>query len=162
MDFVVITDFESPYVIGTGIPHKPTKIKRALFKKGDIISGDIKNGNDGKPSFVLHKGMMPIPIDVLKKLEVKEIDSNNVDEKTSGADGSDSKKEDKKIEIKKVVNKSTYIDGIVIGGALGLITTILLEKKTTWIGESSEKNKIVGSLIGIAIGSYLVYKIKSK
>ena len=43
MDFVATQDFVTPYVIATGMPHKPTKICKKQFRKGDIITGEIIN-----------------------------------------------------------------------------------------------------------------------
>ena len=72
MDFVATQDFSTPYVIATGQPHRPTQICKKKFKKGDIITGEIKTAH-GKPSFVLHKGVMLIPLSCVKQIVVKDI-----------------------------------------------------------------------------------------
>ena len=78
MDFVATTDFTTPYVIATGQPHKPTQICKKKFRKGDIITGEVKTVK-GKPSFVLHKGVMVIPFSCVKQVITKDIVISNLD-----------------------------------------------------------------------------------
>ena len=46
------------------------------FRKGDIITGEIKTVK-GKPSFVLHKGVMVIPFSCVRQIITKEIQVNS-------------------------------------------------------------------------------------
>lgn len=156
MDFVANQDFSTPYVIATGQPHRPTQICKKKFKKGDIITGEIKTAN-GKPSFVLHKGTMMIPLSCVKQIVVKDIVISN-------ADGDDKvAKTNPKVEVKTITPQATknkkYIDGIVIGAIAGFGGTILAEKQG-WIKEINKKNRIYGAVIGAVIGCYVVYKMK--
>ena len=108
MDFVATQDFVTPYVIATGMPHKPTRICKKRFKKGDIITGEIKTVK-GKPSFVLHKGVMVIPFSVIEQIVTKKI-------AFSGADAG-VQKDNPSVKLTPVKNstekKISYIDTAV-------------------------------------------------
>jgi len=154
MDFVATADFETPYVVSTGQPHKPIKICKKQFKKGEIITGEIKTAN-GKPSFVLHKGVMVIPLSVVKQVITKDIVISNLD--------GEAPKTNPKVEVKVIKtadqkNKS-YIDGIIVGAIAGFGATILAEKQG-WIATVEKKNRITGAVIGAVVGCYFVYRFK--
>jgi hypothetical protein len=159
MDFVVTHDFKAPYVMSTGIPSRPTEIKTAFFKKGAIIKGDIKKGEDNLPSFVLHKGVMPIPLDVLKKIEVKSLTATDVSkvEDTKSFDGTGNVSKNKP----KIISKVDYVDGVFVGSIFGIIGAILAEKNG-FVNETNNTNKMIGVGIGIGISLYVVYKLKNK
>lgn len=156
MDFVATQDFETPYVRATGMPHKPTQICKKKFRKGEIITGEIKTVK-GKPAFVLHKGVMLIPLSVVKQVITKDI--------VIGADGvkDNAAKTNPKVEVKAITPASEknkkYIDGIVIGGLVGFAGTILAEKQG-WIATVDKKNRLMGAAIGAALGCYLIWKSK--
>jgi hypothetical protein len=100
MDFVAKQDFKTPYVVSTGQPHRPTQIKVKSFKKGEIISGEIKTAN-GKPDFILYKGVMVVPLSCVKQIITKDISVSSVE----GADA------DSKIKISlDKPNKGLSID----------------------------------------------------
>lgn len=154
MDFVATQDFKTPYVIATGQPHKPTQICLKRFKKGEIITGEIKTAQ-GKPSYVLHKGVMMIPLSCVKQLITKDIVLSNVEGET--------KKDNPKVEVKVLKtadqkNKS-YIDGVIVGALAGFGGVILAEKQG-WIATIEKKNRITGAVIGAIIGCYIVYRFK--
>lgn len=154
MDFVAIQDFVTPVVIATGQPHRPTQICKKKFQKGQIITGEIKTAN-GKPSFVLHKGTMMIPLSVIKQVITKDIT-------LSSADGV-VKKDNPKVEVR--VQKTSdqknkqYIDGVIVGALLGFGGVILAEKQG-WIGVVDKKTRITGMVVGAIIGCYAVYRFK--
>lgn len=156
MDFVATKDFKTPYVVATGQPHKPTQIKLKKFRKGEIITGEIKTSK-GKPSFILHKGVMMIPLNSVKQVITKDIQI--------GADGvkDDISKTNPKVEVKVLKasdeKKKSYIDGIVIGGLLGFGGVILAEKKG-WIAVVDKKNRLIGAVVGAVIGCYVAYRFK--
>lgn len=154
MDFVANQDFATPYVIATGQPHKPTQICKKKFKKGDIITGEVKTVK-GKPSFVLHKGVMMIPLSCIKKVVVQDIVVSNL----SG----DAPKTNPKVEVKTItptaIKNKKYIDGVIIGSIAGFAGTLVAEKKG-WIQGTERKNRIIGAVIGAVIGCYVVFKIK--
>jgi hypothetical protein len=152
MDFVATQDFVTPYVVATGMPHKPTRICKKHFKKGDIIQGEIKTVK-GKPSFVLHKGVMVIPFSVIEQIVTKKI-------AFSGADGVVSK-DNPVVKLAPIKNtnqkKINYIDSGVIGAVLGFAGVMIAEKQG-WIGEANSKNRIYGALAGGLFAMYLVYR----
>jgi hypothetical protein len=156
MDFVATQDFVTPYVVSTGQPHNPTQICKKKFRKGDIITGEVKTVK-GKPSFVLHKGVMVIPFSVVKQVVVKDIVISNLD------GTSDTQKTNPKVEVKVIkpadVKNKKYIDGILIGAVVGLGGVILAEKQG-WITNIDKKNKIYGAIAGAVLGAYYIYRFK--
>lgn len=156
MDFVAIQDFVTPVVIATGQPHRPTQIMKKKFQKGQIITGEIKTAN-GKPSFVLHKGTMMIPLSVIKQVITKDIQI--------GADGvkDEIAKTNPKVEVKLVKSQDQknkqYIDGLLVGAIAGFGATILAEKQG-WITTVDKKTRITGMVVGAIVGCYAVYRFK--
>ena len=154
MDFVATQDFVTPYVVSTGMPHKPTKICKKQFKKGEIITGEIKTAN-GKPSFVLHKGVMVVPLSMVKQVITKDINLSNID--------GDTTKTNPKVEVKVVkpteIKNKKILDGLVIGAVLGFAGTILAEKQGL-IATIDKKNRIIGAVIGATLGAYIMYRKK--
>lgn len=153
MDFVATKDFVTPYVVSTGMPHKPTRICKKKFKKGEIITGEIKTAN-GKPAFVLHKGVMVVPLSVVKQVITKDLDVSN-------AVGDNIAKSNPKVEVrlgatKKDTNKQ-YIDALVIGAIVGFAGVILAEKQG-WIAVVDKKNRLYGAIGGAILGAYIVYR----
>ena len=47
--YVFKQDFKAPYVVATGLPHRPTKIMLKKYKRGQIIQGQMVMAK-GKPS----------------------------------------------------------------------------------------------------------------
>jgi len=156
MDFVATTDFVSPYVIATGQPHRPTQICKKQFRKGDIITGEIKTVK-GKPSFVLHKGVMVIPLTCVRQVITKAIDV-----KSSFAGQKSVEKANPKVQVNvpSISNeqKKKVMDGAIFGAVLGFAGAIFAEKKG-WLGED-KKNRIYGALVGAFIGGYFIYRSK--
>lgn len=153
MDFVATIDFVTPYVVSTGMPHKPTRICKKKFKKGEIITGEIKTAN-GKPAFVLHKGVMVVPLSVVKQVITKDLDVSN-------AVGDNIAKSNPKVEVrlgatKKDTNKQ-YIDALVIGAIVGFAGVLLAEKQG-WIAVVDKKNRLYGAIGGAILGAYIVYR----
>ena len=152
MDFVATQDFVTPYVVATGMPHKPTKICKKQFRKGDIITGEIKTAN-GKPAFVLHRGVMVIPFSVVRQVITKQISF-------ASADGSVEKDNmPVKVTVQKTTNqkKISFIDSAMIGAVLGFGGAILAEKQG-WIAQADSKNRLYGAIIGGLLGWYIVYR----
>jgi hypothetical protein len=154
MDFVATQDFWTPLVRATGQPHRPTQITKKKFKKGDIITGEIKTSK-GKPAFILHKGVMMIPLNYVKQVVVKDIVISNVE--------GEIEKTNPKVEVKvlKTADQKNkdYFGAVLIGGGLGFGAVILAEKQG-WITPGEKKNKMYGLIVGAIVGIYYVYKIK--
>ena len=160
MDFVATQDFKSPYVISTGMPHKPTQIKTKAFKRGEIIVGEMKTDKYGKPAFVMHKGVMVVPLSCVKIVVTKDINPNV----TSNAEGGDisAKPPVKTIAINKATTsvtekKKKYLDGMILGALAGFGATYYAEKKG-WIPLPEQKNKIIGTVLGALAGAYVVFR----
>jgi hypothetical protein len=152
-------NFRSPYVVATGLPHRPQQIKFKTFRKGDVVKGELKHSNN-EPAFVLVAGTLVIPVSMIKEVVTKEIDtSSNFDNKKQ-----DSSSEDKKTENKIVVKKSSnvkYVDALLIGAAVGFLGVYVAEKQN-WITSIDNKNRIYGAIGGAVLGAYIVYRIKNK
>lgn len=149
--YVLIQDFNAPYVVATGMAHKPSKILIKKYKKGEIIYGEMKTTN-GKPSIVLVKGVIPIPATMLNEVVTKTI---------SGVSGEKSKdvkvNESSKVVTVKKTN-TRYMDAGIFGAVIGAISLYLFEKQG-WI-QPSPKNKLYGALGGAVLGMYMVYRKK--
>jgi len=148
-------DFRSPYVVATGLPHKPQQIKFKRFRKGDVIKGELKHANN-QPAFVLVSGALVVPVDMVKEVVTKEISSNVEGEKET--------KEETKTENKIVVKKTSnikYVDALLIGAVVGVAGVYIAEKQN-WLTSLDNKNKIYGGIAGAILGAYIVYRIKNK
>jgi hypothetical protein len=147
--YIVIADIKTPYVQGTGVPHRPQEVRFKLIRKGEIIKGELKHANN-KPAFVLVNGTLVIPLSAVKELVTKDI--------TSNADGTPT--DDKKPMKLPSVNKIKYIDALIVGALLGVGGAYLSEKQG-WLGEPDKKNKLYGALIGGAVALYGLYRYKA-
>ena len=63
--YMVTHEFKSPYVVGSGNPRNPIETRYKRFKKGELISGELKHNNN-KPAFVLYNGVVVVPLSVIK------------------------------------------------------------------------------------------------
>jgi hypothetical protein len=157
--YVLIQDFRAPYVIATGMPHKPSKIMLKKFNKGEIINGELKTAN-GKPSFVLVNGVIPIPVTMLHEVITKEIVSsaNGTGTITTSVSGTKKLSESPTVvEVKKT--NTRYLDSAILGAILGFGAVYLAEKKG-WIPAEEKKNKMYGAIGGAILGMYLIYRKK--
>lgn len=161
MDFVATKDFKSPYVVSTGMPHRPTQIKAKNFKKGEIISGELKDSK-GKPAFVLYKGVVVVPLSCVKQIITKDINAG-----VSNAEGEKETDSKVKVTIDKTKSSKTskdnvkYFDAVIVGGIVGFAGVYLAEKKG-WIPLPTQKNKIIGAVAGALLGAYLVFRFSKK
>ncbi len=151
-NYVVTQDFKTPYVVSTGMPHKPTQILFKKFKKGEIVKGELKYAN-GKPAFVLYKGTVVMPFSAVKEVVTKEL--------VFSADGEGDKK---KLDItKKVIDpKIMYLDAILLGAVVGAVGMHFAEKKE-WVAPvegSAYQNKLIGATIGSALFAYALFRYK--
>lgn len=149
--YVLIQDFKAPYVIATGMPHKPSKIMLKRYSKGEIISGELKTAN-GKPSFVLVSGVIPVPVTMLNEVVTKQIVSN-----ASGEAVKKVSESPKVVQVKKQNTK--YLDVAIIGAILGFAGVYLAEKQG-WIAVADKKYKMYGAIGGALLGMYLIYRKK--
>lgn len=155
--YILTKDFSSPYVVSTGLAHKPTQIKLKKFRRGEIINGEMKHANN-QPAFVLVGGTLMIPLAVIREVVTKEINS--------GADGSGSetkeaqKAQDRKPALVVTQGKLKGIDAMLIGAVVGVVGVVIAEKQT-WLAPSpSHKNKLIGGFVGAIAGLYLSYRLK--
>jgi hypothetical protein len=147
--YVLIQDFKAPYVVATGMAHKPSKIMLKKYVKGQIVEGQIIISK-GQPSILLVAGIIPIPVSVLREVVTKEIAQSN-----ASGDG-------KSVTPNKVVIKKTntrYLDAGIIGAILGAGAIYLAEKQNI-IATPDKKYKLYGALAGAALGMYIVYRKK--
>ncbi|MEM2138576.1 MAG: hypothetical protein QXM96_00265 [Candidatus Woesearchaeota archaeon] len=151
-NFILKKDFYSPYVINkNGI--KSFSYKH--FKKGQIIKGVLKKDDKYNPVFVLVDNYFVIPVNFLKKLSVSEISEKN-DKKEN------IEKNEKKIDFTGLKNRRfKVIDGIIIGGVLGVLVVYLMEKKG-YIEIPNKTNKIIGGVLGASILGYYFYRKNQK
>jgi hypothetical protein len=160
--YVLKENFRAPYVVATGMPHNPQAIKSRLFKKGDIVKGELKHVNN-VPAFILVNGALPIDVSYIKEVQTKDIvEMIPLDkEGKSSADGEATttpKEESKTLEMLKSANpKVKYMDAVIIGGLVG-IAGVYLANKQGWIPELQKKHYLIGGIAGAVLSSYLVYR----
>jgi len=153
--YLITSNFKTPYVRSTGNPRNPTEIKFKMFKKGDLVSGELKQAN-GRPAFILYNGVCVIPLSVAKAVVTKEILS-------SGAEGNTTPlgRETTKKVITKENPKIKYMDGILVGALIGLGAVYLANKKS-WIKVPNNMNFAYGAGIGSALAAYFIYRKNNK
>lgn len=147
--YVVTKDFKTPYVRVTGMAKNPSATQYKLFKKGDVINGELKHVNN-QPSFIMVAGTLVVPLEVVKELYAKDVTSNVTGEKEEG---------EKKEEVVQTNPKIKYFDAAIIGGLLGIGAVILAEKQA-WIAPVEKKYKVYAVIAGALVGAYFVYRFK--
>ena len=152
--YLITHDVKSPYIVATGLPHNPQKVCLKLFRKGQIVKGELKHANN-KPAFLLVNGVCVIGLDVVKELVTKEISSN-----ANGlSNPTPTKVIDKTIGLSKNNSnpKVRYIDAMIVGALLG-VGGVFLAEKQGWIGETDKKYKLYGAIGGALVGYYFMYR----
>lgn len=151
--YIVKENFKAPFVVATGMAHKPQRIEYKTFRKGQIIKGTMRY-NQGKPAFVLVGGIIPVECRYVNELQQKEIIVSN-------ATGSSSEeKTTEKFDLKSSNPKIKYIDAMLVGGLIGALGVHFAEKKG-YITNPDQKNKIYGAVAGALISWYIVYRQQS-
>jgi hypothetical protein len=156
--YIITHDVKSPYVVATGLPHNPQQVRLKLFRKGQVVKGELKHANN-KPAFVLVNGVCVIGLDVIKEVVTKEISSNA----TGLQNPTPTKMIDKTIGLSKNNSnpKVRYIDAMIVGALLG-VGGVFLAEKQGWIKEPDKKYKLYGAIGGAVIGYYFMYRKKTQ
>ena len=150
--YVFKQDFKAPYVVATGLPHRPTKIMLKKYKRGQIIQGQMVMAQ-GKPSVLLVSGVIPIPLTVIREVITKEILQSNA----SGTPTTTTNLSSAVVVGKK--SNTRYIDAAILGAILGLGAAYLAEKQNL-LGQPDKKNKLYGAAIGAVLAMYFIYRKK--
>jgi len=150
--YVFKQDFKAPYVVATGLPHRPTKIMLKKYKRGQIIQGQMVMAK-GKPSVLLVSGVIPIPLTVIREVITKEILQSNA----SGTPTTSTNVSSAVVLGKK--SNTRYIDAAILGAILGLGAAYLAEKQNL-LGQPDKKNKLYGAAIGAVLAMYFIYRKK--
>jgi len=150
--YVFKQDFKAPYVVATGLPHRPTKIMLKKYKRGQIIQGQMVMAK-GKPSVLLVSGVIPIPLTVIREVITKEILQSNA----SGTPTTTTNLSSAVVVGKK--SNTRYIDAAILGAILGLGAAYLAEKQNL-LGQPDKKNKLYGAAIGAVLAMYFIYRKK--
>lgn len=150
--YILIQDFRSPIVRVTGVPHSPSRIETKLFRKGEIIQGEMKHANN-QPAFVLVRGQLVVPLQVLKEVVSKDINSS------SNAEGQPETEKKDKEKYVQTNPKIKYLDAMLIGAALGFGGVYLAERQG-WIAVPEKKYRFYGAIAGALAGAYFVYRFK--
>lgn len=153
--YVFKQDFKAPYVVATGLPHRPTKIMLKKYKRGQIIQGQMVMAK-GKPSVLLVSGVIPIPLTVIREVITKEILQSNAS--GTPTTSTNSTNTSSQVVLGKKSN-TRYIDAAILGAILGLGAAYLAEKQN-WIGQPDKKNKLYGAAIGAVLAMYFIYRKK--
>lgn len=155
--YLITSNFRTPYVRSTGNPRNPTEIKFKMFKKGDLVAGELKHAN-GKPAFILYNGVCVIPLSVAKAVVTKEILPNMSNE--SGDETPLGKETTKKINV--IENpKTKYGDAILVGIAIGL-AGVFLANKRGWIKVPDNMHYAYGAGVGALLAGYFTYRNNNK
>lgn len=156
--YIITHDVKSPYIVATGLPHNPQEVRLKLFRKGQVVKGELKHANN-KPAFLLVNGVCVIGLDVVKELVTKEINSNA----SGGTTTSAAKVIDKTVGLSKDNSnpKVRYIDAMIVGALLG-VGAVFLADKQGWIKEPDKKHKLYGAIGGAIVGYYFMYRKKTQ
>lgn len=154
--YILTKDVKSPVVVNSQTAHKPAQIRFKNFRRGQIVQGELKHAGN-QPLFVLVGRMCVIPLDCVKELQGKDIQSNY-----TGADMDEQKKEPQVVKVENP--KIKYLDALIIGGLVGFLGVHLGQKYgyITPDEENDKKYKMYGALGGALIGVYLVYRHQSQ
>ena len=155
--YIITQDVKSPVVVNSQTASKPAQIRFKTFRKGQIVQGELKHA-DNKPSFVLVGRMCVIPLECVKELQGKDIQTSGF----TGADMDEQKsKNTKSITIENP--KIKYLDALIIGGLVGFLVVHYGEKHgyITPNEENAKRNKMYGSIGGALVAVYLVYRNQS-
>jgi hypothetical protein len=154
--YIVTKQFDAPYVVGTGMAHRPTKVNKRTFRKGQVITKGVMQYANGQPAFLLVSGVMPIPLECIKEVVAKDV--------VSSFDGGKTSEPKKKppTKIKSPLPPSSnpkvkYIDALLIGGLAGLVAVHFAQKKG-YITNPDNKIKLYGALGGGLLAWYVVYR----
>lgn len=153
--YIITSDFKTPYVRSTGNPRNPTEIKFKVFKRGELVTGELKHAH-GKPSFILYNGVCVIPLSVAKAVVTKEITSA-----ATGGNETPLGKETTKNIVTKENPKLKYMDAMLVGAVVGL-GAVYLGNKKGWIKNPQNINFAYGAGIGAALAGYFIYRKNNK
>lgn len=148
--YIITKDVKVPIVVNSGQAHRPAQVRYKTYRKGEMVQGELKHSNN-KPAFVLVGQMGVVPLNC-----IQEVTSVPV---TSSADGSDEKKEDKKVEVKKD-SKVQYGDAMIIGALVGFVG-VFMAQKYGYLDQENKKFRLYGALGGGLLGVYWVYRNKN-
>ena len=155
--YVVTHTFKTPYVLSTHDPRNPTAVKFKVFKKGELLAGELKHVN-GKPSFVMYNGVCVVPLSVIRAVVTKEIVSNS-----SGPEANTeplNSETTRKVVVEKNP-KTRYMDAALLGAAIGL-GAIYLANKKGWIAVPAKINYAYGAGVGAALAAYIIFRQNNK
>lgn len=148
--YIFSHDCKAPYVVITGKPHAPQEIKMLKFKRGQQVRGELKHANN-KPAFILGPKNAIIPIDVVKELVTKNVIGDTQSLASSSFTGP------AKPTAVPTNPKVRYMDAMLVGAALGLVSVVVAEKQG-WISEPDSKYKWYGAGLGALAAAYIVYR----
>ena len=159
--YIVIKDFKTPYITSSHDPRNPIKTNWKKFRRGDIISGELKHANN-KPAFVLYNGVAVIPLNVIKAVVTKEILSSasgpgKESEGNTELPGRETTRNVVKIENPRV----KYTDAAIVGAIIGLAGVFLANKKG-WIKVPATINFAYGAGAGALLAAYFIYRNNNK
>jgi hypothetical protein len=153
--YTLIADFKAPCVINTPGNNRQAKIKYKTFRRGELVNG-VMQYNNGRPTIILVKGIIPIEAKYLKEVVAKEIVVSN-------ASGNETKP---KASIDNMVSdhpnpKVKYLDALLVGAVVGVLAVHFAEKKG-YIEVPDKKYKLYGALGGGLLAMYIVYRVMTK
>jgi hypothetical protein len=148
--YIITKDVKVPIVVTQGVAHRPAQIRYKLYRKGDMVQGELKHSNN-KPTFVLVGTMGVIPLDCVQEVTSIPVAST---ESVSSADGTTETKKEAEVQSNPKVK---YGDAMIIGALVGFLG-IHLAQKYNYIPAEDNKLKLYGAIGGGLLGMYLVYR----
>jgi hypothetical protein len=148
--YIITKDVKVPIVVTQGVAHRPAQIRYKLYRKGDMVQGELKDSNN-KPTFVLVGTMGVIPLDCVQEVTSIPVAST---ESVSSADGTTETKKEAEVQSNPKVK---YGDAMIIGALVGFLG-IHLAQKYNYIPAEDNKLKLYGAIGGGLLGMYLVYR----
>lgn len=147
--YIITKDVKVPIVVNSGQAHRPAQIRYKVYRKGEMVKGELKHSNN-KPAFVLVGKMGVLPLNC-----VQEVTSVPV---TSSANGEQSQ-DKKEVEVKKEP-KVQYGDAMIIGALIGFLG-VYGAQKYGYLDAEDKKFRLYGAIGGGLLGMYWVYRQKN-
>ena len=151
--YIITKDVKVPIVVTQGVAHRPAQIRYKMYRKGDMVQGELKHSNN-KPSLVLVGTMGVLPLDCVQEVTSIPVGKTEV---SSSADGNS---ETKKEAVEQTNPKVKYGDAMIIGALVGFLG-VHLAQKYNYIPAEDNKFKLYGAIGGGLLGMYLVYRNQS-
>ena len=148
--YVITKDVKVPIVVNSGQAHRPAQIRYKLYRKGEMVQGELKHSNN-KPAFILVGSMGVVPLNCVQEVTSVPVTSSVTGEATNTTPPKESEVKEPKVQ---------YGDALIIGALVGFVG-VFMAQKYGYLDAEDKKFRLYGALGGGLIGMYWVYRQKN-